>query len=116
MDDQLKAALDFSNFRQTFSVQQKILKEKIQAKLTFGFNGGIFKINRELISFVQTLIDKQRTTGVVLLDQNDTPILVDDLTKFQEEIMDRYFTSTNEYLEAFQKLKKSRSVEKLVGL
>lgn len=116
MDDQLKAALDFSNFRQAFSTQQKTLKEKIQAKLTYGFNGGIFKINRELIGFVQILIDKGRTNGVVLLDQNDNPIMVDDLEKFQEEIMDRYFTSTNEYLEEFQKLKKSRSMEKLVDL
>jgi hypothetical protein len=116
MDDQLKAALDFSNFRQTFSIQQKILKEKTQAKLTYGFNGGIFKINRELISFVQSLLDKGRSSGVVLLDQNDIPVLVEDLSKFQDEIMDRYFTSTNEYLEEFQKLKKSRSVEKLIDL
>ncbi len=116
MDEQLKAALDFSNYRQTFSVQHKVLKEKVQAKLTFGFNGGIFKINRELISFVQTLLDKGRTSGIVLLDSNESPVLVDDLAKFQEEIMDRYFTSTNEYFESFQKLKKSRSVDKLVDL
>jgi hypothetical protein len=116
MDDQLKAALDFANFRQSFSIQQKTLKEKIQAKLTYGFNGGIFKINQELISFVQVLLDKGRKTGVVLLDQNDNPVLVDDLNKFQDEIMDRYFTATNEYLEAWQQLKKSRSVEKLLDL
>ncbi len=116
MDEQLKAALDFSNYRQTFSVQQKVLKEKVQAKLTFGFNGGIFKINRELISFVQTLLDKGRNSGIVLLDHNEMPILIEDLNKFQDEIMDRYFTSTNEYLEAFQKLKKSRSTEKLIDL
>lgn len=116
MDQQLKAALDFSNFRQAFSIQQKILKEKIQAKLTFGYNSGIFKIDRELISFVQMLIDKGRKNAVVLLDVNDNPIIVDDLEKFQEEIMDRYFTSTNEYFEDFQKLKKSRSVEKLLDL
>lgn len=116
MDDQLKEALDFANFRQAFSIQQKTLKEKIQAKLTYGFNGGIFKINRELISFVQTLLNKGRDTGVVLLDQNENPILIEDLNKFQEEILDRYFTATNEYLESFQKLKKSRSVEKLLDL
>lgn len=116
MDDQLKAALDFANFRQSFSIQQKTLKEKIQAKLTYGFNGGIFKIDRELISFVHILIEKGRTTGAVLLDQNENPILIDDLTSFQEEILDRYFSATNEYLESFQKLKKSRSVEKLIDL
>ncbi len=84
--------------------------------MTYGFNGGIFKINRELISFVQILLDKGRTAGVVLLDQNENPILIEDLLKFQEEILDRYITSTNEYLESFQKLKKSRSVEKLLDL
>lgn len=116
MDDRLQAALDFSNFRQAFSIQQKILKEKIQAKLTYGYNGGIFYIDRELICFVQMLIDKQRTTSVVLLDTNNNPIIVDDLTKFQDEIMDRYFTATNEYFEDFQRIKKSRSVEKLLDL
>jgi len=116
MDAQLKAALDFANFRQAFSIQQKILKEKIQAKLTYGYNGGIFYIDRELICFVQMLLDKNRTNSVVLLDINKNPIVIDDLKKFQDEIMDRYFTATNEYLEDFQRIKKSRSVEKLLDL
>jgi hypothetical protein len=116
MEEQLKSALDFANYRKTFSIQRKTLKEKIEAKLTYGFNGGIFKIDRELISFVQTLLNKQRLTGVVLLDQNENPILVDDLRSFQDEILDRYFTSTLEYYDRYQELKKSRSVEKLVDL
>jgi hypothetical protein len=116
MEEQLKSALDFANYRKTFSIQRKTLKEKIEAKLTYGFNGGIFKIDRELISFVQTLLNKQRLTGVVLLDQNENPILVDDLQSFQDEILDRYFTSTLEYYDRYQELKKSRSVEKLVDL
>ena len=116
MEDQLKRALEFSNYRQSFSIQRKTLREKIEAKLTYGFGGGIFKINRELISFVQTLIDKKRTSGVVLLDQNENPVLIDDLEKFQEEILTRYFESTNEYFEQYQDLKKSRTVEKLLEL
>jgi hypothetical protein len=116
MEEQLKKALDFSNYRQTFSIQRKTLKEKIEAKLAFGFGGGIFKIDRSLITFVQLLIDKNRSEGVVLLDQNDNPVLVDDLQKFLDEILDRYFTATNEYFEQYQSLKKSRSVEKLIDL
>jgi hypothetical protein len=116
MDEQLKKALDFSNYRQTFSIQRKILKEKIEGKLTFGFGGGIFKIDRSLITFVQMLLNKQRTTGVVLLDQNENPVLIDNLENFLNEILDRYFTATNEYFEQYQELKKSRSVEKLVDL
>jgi hypothetical protein len=114
MQEQLKKALEFSQYKQTLSVQRKVLKEKIEAKLTFGQSGGIFKIDRTLITFVQMLIDQGRTSGVVLLDQNENPILIDDLEIFRDEILDRYFTSTNEYFEQYQTLKKSRSVEKLL--
>lgn len=116
MEDQLQKALDFSNYRQSFAIQRKTLKEKIDAKLTYGVNGGIFKIDRSLITFVQMLIDQGRTTGVPLLDINDNPILIEDLTTFKDEIVDRYFTSTLEYYEQYQNLKKSRSIEKLLEL
>ena len=116
MDAQLKQALDFANYRQTFSIQQRTLKEKIEAKLTYGHNGGIFKIDRILIVFVQMLIDQGRTQGVPLLDANDNPIMINDLLTFKDEIVDRYFTSTLENYEQHESLKKSRSVEKLLDL
>ena len=116
MEDQLKRALEFSNYRQTFSIQRKSLKEKIDAKLTYGHNGGIFKIDRGLITFVQMLIDQGRTSGVPLIDANENPILIEDLTSFKDEILDRYYTSTLEYFEQYQKLKKARSVDKFIDL
>jgi hypothetical protein len=116
MEEQLKKALDFSNYRQTFSIQRRTLKEKIEAKLTYGCNGGIFKIDRSLITFVQLLIDQGRFSGVPLIDSNENPILIDNLETFRDEILDRYFTATLEYYEQYQDLKKSRSVEKLLDL
>ena len=116
MDEQLKQALDFANYRQTFSIQKRTLKEKIEAKLTYGYNGGIFKIDRILIVFVQMLIDQGRTQGVPLLDANDNPIMIEDLLIFKDEIVDRYFTATLKYYEQHESLKKSRSVEKLLDL
>ena len=115
MDQQLKAALDFSNYQQTFSIQKKVLKERIAAKLTYGFNGGLFRIDRTLLTFVDMLCAKGRTTGVVLLDTNENPVLVDDLEVFREELFQRYFEVTNEYFDQYQKIKKSRSVEKLIS-
>lgn len=115
MDQQLKEALDFANYQQTFSIQKKVLKERIAAKLTYGFNGGLFQIDRTLLSFVDMLCVKERTTGVVLLDANENPVLIDDLNEFREEIFQRYFETTNEYFEQHQKIKKSRSVEKLIA-
>jgi len=116
MDEIVKKALDFSNYQQTLNIQKKSLKEKLSARLTYGCNGGIFKIDRELLTFVQILIDQERISGIPLIDFNGNPILVDDLIKFRDEIFDRYFSSTLEYLNEYQKIKSSRSVEKLVDL
>lgn len=116
MDDPLKKALDFSNYRQTLAVQRKVLKEKVDAKLTYGHAGGIFKINRELISFVQMLIDQGRTRDIPLLDINNTPVLVVDLEAFKDDILSRYFETLYEYFEQDSAIKKQRSVEKLVDL
>lgn len=114
MHDHLKKALEFANYQQTFSIQRRLLKEKIQAKLTYGFNGGFFTIDRDLLTFVEILCTKGRTTGVVILDSNENPILIEDLEVFRDEIFSRYFESTYEYFESYQALKKSRSVDKLL--
>ena len=114
MQEEFQKALDFSNYRKTFAVQRKTLKEKIEAKLTYGHNGGVFKIDRTLLNFVEMLIYKDRSEDVVVLDTNENPILIKNLVEFREEIFDRYFTATNEYFEEYQKIKKARSVESLL--
>jgi len=114
MQEEFQKALDFSNYRKTFAVQRKTLKEKIEAKLTYGHNGGVFKIDRTLLNFVEMLIYKDRSEDVVILDANENPILIKNLVEFREEIFDRYFTATNEYFEEYQKIKKARSVESLL--
>ena len=114
MQEHLDKSLEFANYRQTFAIQRKTLKEKIDAQLTYGVNGGIFKIDRSLLNFVEMLIFKSRRENVVLLDKNDNPILIEDLTKFRDEIFDRYFSATFAYLEEYQKIKKARSVETIL--
>ena len=116
MQEQYKKALDFSKYRQTFSIQRKTLKEKIDAKLTYGFNGGIFKIDRTLLNFVEMLIYKDRSENVVILDSNENPILIENLLDFREEIFDRYFTTTLEYYEEYQKFKEKPFGRILVGI
>ena len=84
--------------------------------MAYGHNGGIFKIDRSLITFVQLLIDRDRKENVPLLDSNDNPILIQDLVSFRDEILDRYMTAVYEYSEQYEIIKKSRSVEKLLDL
>ncbi len=116
MDERLSKALDFSKYRQTLNLERKNLKEKIDGQLTYGHNGGIFKIDRSLISFVQLLIDQGRKDNVPILDSNDNPVLITDLSVFRDEILDRYMTAVYEYHEQYDRIKKARSVEKLLDL
>ena len=115
MDTRLKQALEFANYRQTLSAQRKLLNEKSQAKLTYGYAGGLFKIDQTLINFIVTLESAGRVNNVIILDSNENPILIENLEDFKDEVFDRYFTVTNEYYEEYKKIKTSRSVEKLIS-
>lgn len=114
MDTKLEKALEFSNYKKAFAVKREVLKEKLESKLIYGHAGGIFRIDQTLLTFVQMLIDQDRKTGVPVIDSNGNPILINDLVKFREEILDRYFEATFDYFHEFDKVKKSRTVEKLV--
>jgi hypothetical protein len=116
MDERLKSALSFSNYQSTLSNQRRILKEKFNTSLTYGYNGGIFKVDRDLINFVQFLISQDRKTDLPLIDSNQNPIMIDDLEKFLENILNVYISSTLEYYNEYEKIKKSRTVEKLIDL
>lgn len=115
MDVKLEQALEFSNYKKTFSLKREVLKEKLEAKLIYGIEGGLFRIDRELLSFVQMLIDQGRKDNVPIIDSNGNPVLIKDIVKFREEIFDRYFEASLEYFNEYEKMKKSRNVEKLVN-
>ena len=109
MEDTLKSALEFSNFRKNLELQKKTLKDKLAGSLTIGHNGGIFYIDQALIVFVEFLISKSRIENVPIIDNNGNPINIKNIFEFQEKILDVYFTSTNDYLLNFEKLKVTRS-------
>lgn len=115
MDTRLQQALDFAKYKETFEIQRKQAKEKLDARLTLGFDSGIFKIDRSLITFVQFLLDNGRNSDVPILDSNSNPILIKDLESFKIEILDRYFAGILEYYNENERIKKSRSVKKLLG-
>lgn len=116
MEDILKSALEFSNFRKNLELQKKTLKDKLSANLTIGYDGGIFYIDRSLIVFVEFLISKSRIENIPIIDCNQNPINVKSVLEFQEKILDVYFTSTNNYLLEFEKLKVTRSNTDLLKL
>jgi len=112
MDERLKKALEFSNYRISLFQKKEDLKLNLSNMLTYANNGGIFKIDQSLICFVKAIID-QGKERIVLIDSNENPIVVTDIKEFYNEIFNRYFEATNLYHTEYTKLKKSRTVGSL---
>jgi hypothetical protein len=116
MDERLRRAVEYADHHRSIGLQRKILKEKLDADLTIGYNGGIFKINQQLICFTQFFIDRGRVDNVPMIDINGNPIVITDLKEFQKIILDRYFSATGYYLAGFEKLKSLKLKEILIDL
>lgn len=116
MDQRLAAALETANIMATFNNQKRVLLEKFKLACVFYQSGGSFTVTKELITFVKTLVDTGNDTDVVLIDDNNVPILINNLNDFLSAILDVYFTASNGYITEFQKIKSARSVEKIIGL
>jgi hypothetical protein len=105
MEKSLESIIKKSDRMLSVKMKRQSLKEKFDANVTFGLNGGIFKIDQSLISFVNTVISLGKTKNVVLLDINQTPIVIEDLNSFLQQIVDQYFMSLGAYHAGYQDLK-----------
>lgn len=114
MDERLQKALDFSNYMVTLNNHKRILKERFREKTVFYYNGGQFTVSKELVTFVNMLVERDNIEDIVLIDDNETPVLVGDLEEFLADVINLYFSAANEYHAEYNLLKKNRSVEKLV--
>jgi hypothetical protein len=109
MNDNLKQAIDFSNKMLSIKVQKQYLKEKFSADTTYGYGGGIFKIDTHLLLFIESLVNQKRIEDVILLDSNQNPIVVNDLVEFQKEIVNKYWSAVGFYQAGYEDLKKRKT-------
>lgn len=115
MDERLQNALDFSNYMATINSQKRILKQQFKETAVYYYNGGQFAATPHLIGFVNTLIQNNVASSAIL-DVNDLPIMIEDLTTFLKNIIETYILAVNDYYQEYENLRKNRSVEGLVGL
>ncbi len=113
MDEKLSKALEFGNYSATLNNQRRMLKEKFATESMYFFAGGQFTITKELINYVYTLTSTEQDS-FVLIDDTDTPILIEDISDFYNNITDKYYVALNNYHKDYSKLEKSRSVDGLV--
>ena len=114
MDKRLEQALEFSNFRMILSTRQKNLKVLMENKLKLNYNGGTFKVSIDLLSFLSVLLLSGRKE-IIILDLNDTPILITDLDDFGHKLVEKYEAATKQYYDSYQKLNEMRDIRKAVN-
>ena len=115
MDEKLQKALEFSNYTVTLNNQRRILKEKYNEELILYYNNGKFTVTQAFFTFVSSLVS-MNVEQTVIVDDNDTPIKIEDTVSFFENVKHAYVTATNKYLDEFQELRKKRNVQGLVDV
>lgn len=116
MSAKLPEALEFANYRLTLQNQHDALKAKTQSLLNYSLNGGTFTITESLIAYLNIRCGPNRSSEtIVLLDNYGNPIEVEAVA-FYEEIYSRYIEAINDYHVEYEKLRKARSVSKIVDI
>lgn len=107
LDERLEKALEAAKYRVTLFNQKENSKLKFKQALTFSKNGGVFAVDQTLISFVFSLVQRGQESAI-LIDTNGNPITIEKLEDFLDEINDRYYQATNDFLVDFKKIQSSR--------
>ena len=113
MDERLEKALEFANYRITLSNKKRDIKTRMEFLQSVHYRKGAFLANPQTISFVDTLIRANKKSAIIV-DKNDNPIEVEDLTEFLELLISAYTEATNEYKVQMDKVTKSRNIKKIM--
>lgn len=113
MDKRLEKALEFSNFRMILSTRQENLKTLMNNKLMLNYKGGLFKIDKELLTFLDILIESKEKE-FIFIDSNDIPIKITNLEEFARLASNQYVTTLNQYYKNYQKLNEAREIRKVL--
>lgn len=113
MDDKLSKALEFGNIMLTHQTQKNNLKEKFYSNIDLYYNGSKFLATQELISFCTSLLYLDQTT-TILIDVNDLPCRIDNLKEFTQQLVDRYTTASNKFLNDYNDIKIKKSIMDII--
>jgi hypothetical protein len=114
-NEKLEKALEFANYRITLNTQIEQLKATTKNRLILARNGGFFTCSPSLVSFINTLVE-QGVESTALLDDNETPVRIENLKEFRDEMLNRYQETVNAYFKDYEKLRRSRKVRSIVEL
>jgi hypothetical protein len=108
-------ALEESKYRAILDNQTDKLKEILNGRLLFPFNGGYFKIGPVLFSEIEMYF-RDNKTGATLLDIYDNPIDIEDLDDFYKKCRQVYTFAIKSHKLAMKRLTVSRNIETMIKM
>jgi len=106
--------LETSSFLETLNNQISILQQKYESDIIHAENGGIFLIDKELITFVDLLV-RRNQDPIFLLDSRNIPIRIKNSQKFLDDITNNFMQNTLKYYYSYIELKEKRNNFSLIG-
>ena len=116
MDERIEKAFGVANYMATLSNQRRIILEEFKQKLVYYQNGGTFTVSTNLINYTKSVLELGYEEDVPFIDDNDFPILINDVQKFYDNIVEIYFQAINEYSAKFADIKSKRKIQDIVNL
>lgn len=116
MDERLAKAYDVANYMATLSNQKRIIKEELNQQLVYYIGGSYFKVDSSLIAFTKTVMELGHTTNVVFLDANQTPVIIEDVESFLQDLVDVYFEALNAYSNKTLEIRSKRKLTDIISL
>ena len=114
MDQRLKQALEQADLRLVKLRHIEQLRLKLEQELVYAFNGAIFDITPELISYIDALQNADLREGMVL-DRNKRPVFIDDLSSFKRILVAKHQKALRIYGEGFHQVANARTIEEVLG-
>ena len=108
---ELEQALAFAEYQTTLNNQRTLIRQRFQDDQLLAYNGGLFKITPEFIGGLQALGDSGWA-----IDSNGNPIAIKDLQEFLSRAQATWTQAITTYSDAYEQLKKQRSVKALTSL
>lgn len=108
---ELEQALAFAEYQTTLNNQRALIRQRFQDDQLLAYNGGLFKITLEFIGGLEALGDSGWA-----IDVNGNPISITNPEEFIIKARETWDRAVNTYGEAYEQLKKQRSVKALASL
>ena len=110
----LSKFFEISKKMSSVALQKRIIFEEYDLNLFYFENNGVFKATKELISYIKCLKELSNDDSAIILDENNVPIKIEDLSVFLTSLIDTHIQANNRLFYQYQTLNNNNIIESVI--